>query len=106
MADTSSVFGTLTNTGTIYLYDKSLVGEDGQIENKDELLVYGTLEVNGLLINLGTSKAEELILNGESVSGVQSAFFSMDRANERSRLSSRAKSTPSARTTARTTGAP
>ena len=82
VADTSSVFGTLTNTGTIYLYDKSLVGEDGQIENKDELLVYGTLEVNGLLINLGTSKAEELILNGESVSGVQSAFFSMDRANE------------------------
>ena len=82
VADTSSVFGTLTNTGTIYLYDKSLVGEDGQIENKDELLVYGTLEVNGLLINLGTSKAEELILNGESVSGLQSAFFSMDRANE------------------------
>ena len=82
VADMSSVFGTLTNTGTIYLYDKSLVGEDGQIENKDELLVYGTLEVNGLLINLGTSKAEELILNGESVSGVQSAFFSMDRANE------------------------
>lgn len=82
VADTSSVFGTLTNTGTTYLYDKSLVGEDGQIENKDELLVYGTLEVNGLLINLGTSKAEELILNGESVSGVQSAFFSMDRANE------------------------
>ena len=82
VADTSSVFGTLTNTGTIYLYDKSLVGEDGQIENKDELLVYGTLEVNGLLINLGTLKAEELILNGESVSGVQSAFFSMDRANE------------------------
>ena len=82
VADTSSVFGTLTNTGTIYLYGKSLVGEDGQIENKDELLVYGTLEVNGLLINLGTSKAEELILNGESVSGVQSAFFSMDRANE------------------------
>lgn len=82
VADTSLVFGTLTNTGTIYLYDKSLVGEDGQIENKDELLVYGTLEVNGLLINLGTSKAEELILNGESVSGVQSAFFSMDRANE------------------------
>ena len=81
VADTSSVFGTLTNTGTIYLYDKSLVGEDGQIENKDELLVYGTLEVNGLLINLGTSKAEELILNGESVLGVESSFFSMDRAN-------------------------
>ena len=81
VADNSSVFGTLTNTGSIYLYDKSLVGEDGKIENRDELLVFGSLEVNGLLINLGTSKTQELILNGESISGTSGSFFMADRAD-------------------------
>lgn len=78
VADTSEVYGLLTNTGTIWLYDKTLVGEDGRIENKDLLLAQGTIEVNGLLVNLGVQKADTLLLNGTSVSGTGSGAYVLD----------------------------
>ena len=62
-SDTSELYGTLTNNGTINLYD-TVVGQRGEINNTHTITGVGTITVNGLLSNVNNADftGEDLVL--------------------------------------------
>ena len=62
-SDTSELYGTLTNNGTINLYD-TVVGQRGEVNNTHTITGIGTITVNGLLSNVNNADftGEDLIL--------------------------------------------
>ena len=62
-SDTSELYGTLTNNGTINLYD-TVVGQRGEMNNTHTITGVGTITVNGLLSNVSNADftGENLIL--------------------------------------------
>ena len=67
-SDTSSVFGVLTNNGTIRLYNTE-VGNRGTINNTYTLTQTGTLTVDGLLSTVAgaVSNLDDVTISGQSV---------------------------------------
>lgn len=79
-SDTSSVFGVLTNNGTIRLYDTE-VGNRGTLNNTHTLTQTGTLTVSGKLANaLGATAAlDDVTLTGDGAFITNRGTLSADR---------------------------
>ena len=63
-SDTSTVYGQLTNTGVIRLFDTE-VGNRGAINNTHTITATGTVTLNGLISSVGDADFEELVLAGK-----------------------------------------
>ena len=75
-SDTSELYGTLTNNGTINLYD-TVVGQRGEMNNTHTITGVGTITVNGLLSNVsnGDFTGEELLLTTILAGSQETARF-------------------------------
>lgn len=64
--DDSFVNGTLTNTGTIRLYNTTIAEGRGHINNTHTIDAEGTITMNGLLTNVDNADLEALTISGSN----------------------------------------